>query len=55
MDHPNSIPKPGRFPLIVDHLVRTTRFTKALRDRGNGLNLMYLNTFEGLGLTPDQL
>jgi hypothetical protein len=24
-------------------------------DGGNGLNLMYLNTFEGLGLTQDQL
>jgi hypothetical protein len=24
-------------------------------DGGSDLNLMYLNTFEGLGLTPDQL
>jgi hypothetical protein len=24
-------------------------------DGGNSLNLMYLNTFEGLGLTQDQL
>jgi hypothetical protein len=47
-DHPDSIPKPGRFPLIVNHVVRTTRLTKAL-------NLMYLGTFKGLGLTPDQL
>jgi hypothetical protein len=32
-----------------------TRLTKALIDEGSGLNLMYLNTFEGLGLTQDQL
>jgi hypothetical protein len=32
-----------------------TRLTKALMDGGSGLNLMYLNTFEGLGLTQEQL
>jgi hypothetical protein len=30
-----------------------TRLTKALMDRGSGLNLMYLDTFEGLGMTQD--
>jgi hypothetical protein len=35
----------------VDPLVWTTRLTKALMDGGSGLNLMYLNTFEGMGLT----
>jgi hypothetical protein len=54
-DHPYSIPKPGRFPLIVDPLVRMTRLTKALIDGGNGFNLMHLDTFEGLGLTRNQL
>jgi hypothetical protein len=55
MDHPDSIPKPGRFPLIVDPLVRMTRLTKALMDWGSGLNLVYLETFEGMGLIHDQL
>jgi hypothetical protein len=54
-DHPYSIPKPGRFPLIVDLLVGMTQLTKALMDGGSGLKLMYLDTFEGLGLTQDQL
>jgi hypothetical protein len=49
------IPKSGRFSLIVDPLVGTTRLTKALMDRGSGLNLMYLDTFEVLGLTRDLL
>jgi hypothetical protein len=31
----------------------TTRLTKALMDGGSGLNLMYLDTFEGLRLTCD--
>jgi hypothetical protein len=32
-----------------------TQRTKAIMDGGSGLNLMYLNTFEGLGLAWDQL
>jgi hypothetical protein len=55
MDHLNSIPKRGWFPLIVDLLVSMTRLTKALMDGGSSLNLMYLDTFDGLGLTRDQL
>jgi hypothetical protein len=55
IDHLDSIPKLGRFPLIVDLLVGMTWLTKVLMDGGSGLNLMYLDTFEGLGLTRDQL
>jgi hypothetical protein len=55
MDHPYSIPKPRKFPLIVDPLGGTTRLTKALMDDGNGLNLMFLDILKGLGLTWDQL
>jgi hypothetical protein len=40
---------------MVDPLVRMTHFTKALMNGGSGLNLMYLDTFEGLGLARDQL
>jgi hypothetical protein len=51
MDHPDSIPKarevsPHRRPPGQDDLP-----TKALVDGGSGLNLMYIDTFEGLGLT----
>jgi hypothetical protein len=53
MDHPDSISMLGRFLLIVDPLVRMTRLTKALMVGGSGLNIMYLDTFEGLGLTSD--
>jgi hypothetical protein len=53
MDHPGSIPKLGRFALKVNPPVGMTRLTKALMDGGSGLNLMYLDTFEGLGLTHD--
>jgi hypothetical protein len=39
----------------VDLLVGTTWLTKALMDGANDLNLMYLNTFDGLGLGRDLL
>jgi hypothetical protein len=55
MVHSDNIPKLGRFPLTVDPLVGMTRLTKALVDGGTGLNLMYLDTFEGMGLTHGQL
>jgi hypothetical protein len=55
MDQPDSIPKSGRFPLIVDPLVGMTRLTKALMDGSNGLNLMYVDTFERLWFTRVQL
>jgi hypothetical protein len=54
-DHPDSLPKPRSFALIVDPLVGTMQLTKALMDRGSGLNLMYLDTFDGLGIAQDQL
>jgi hypothetical protein len=54
-NHLDSIPKPGRFSLVVNPLVGMTRLTKALLDGGNDLNLIYIDPFEGLGLTQDQL
>jgi hypothetical protein len=55
MDHPDSIPKSGRFPLIVDPLVKMTRLIKALMDGGSGLNHMYPGSFKGLGKAWDQV
>jgi hypothetical protein len=57
MDHRDCIHKPGRFPLKVDLLVGMTWLTKAPMDGGGGsvLNLMYFDTFLGLGLTRDLL
>jgi hypothetical protein len=52
-DHSNYIPKPRRFPLIVDPLVAMTWLNKALMDGGSGLNFLYLDTFEEQGLTRD--
>jgi hypothetical protein len=55
MNDSDCVPKPGRFPVIVDLLIGTTWLTKAVVDGGSDLNLKYLNTFEGLGLGWDLL
>jgi hypothetical protein len=55
IDYPDSIPKPGRFPLIFDPIVGMTQLTKSLMDGGSVLNLMHLDTLKGLGLTQDQV
>ena len=39
-DHPSHITKPGRYPLIVDPIVRKKCLTKVLMDGGSGLNIL---------------
>ena len=31
-DHPESVPQPGRYPLVVDPIISTKRLTKVLMD-----------------------
>ena len=31
-DHPNYVPHPGRYPLVVDPIIGNTRFSKVLMD-----------------------
>jgi hypothetical protein len=46
-DHPDCVPSPGRYPLIVDPVIGNARLTKVLMDRGSSLNIIYA---ENLGL-----
>ena len=49
-DHPESVPQPGRYPLVVDPIVGTKRLTKVLMDRGTGLNIMYAEMLDAMGI-----
>jgi hypothetical protein len=40
-DHPDYVPNPGVYPLVVDPIIANTRLTKVLRDGGNSLNIIY--------------
>jgi hypothetical protein len=54
-DHPNCIPKPGQYPLVVDPVIRNARFSKVLMEGGSSLNLLYAHTLRLLGIGLDQL
>jgi hypothetical protein len=43
-DHPDCVPSPGRYPLVVDPVIGNARLTKVLMDGGNNLNIIYAET-----------
>jgi len=49
-DHPDYIPYPGRCPLVVDPIIGTKRLTEVLLDGGSGLNIMYSETLDAMGI-----
>jgi hypothetical protein len=54
-DHPNRIPNPGHYPLVVDPVIGNARFSKVLMDGGSSLNILYAHTLRLLGIGLDQL
>jgi hypothetical protein len=54
-DHPNRIPNPGQYPLVMDPVIRNARFSKVLMDGGSSLNILYAHTLRLLGIGLDQL
>ena len=49
-NHLESIPQLGRYPLVVDPIIGTKRLTKVLMDGGSGLNIMYAETLDTMGI-----
>ena len=49
-DHPDYVPRLGRCPLVIDPIVGTKRLTKVLMDGGSGLNIMYSETLDAMGI-----
>jgi hypothetical protein len=54
-NHPNRIPNPGQYPLVVDPVIGNARFSKVLMDGGSSLNILYTHTLRLLGIGLDQL
>jgi hypothetical protein len=54
-DHPNRIPNPGQYPLVVDPVIGNARFSKVLMDGGSSLNILYAHTMCLLEIGLDQL
>ena len=49
-DHPDHIPQPGCFPVVVDPIIGKTRLSRVLMNGGSGLNLLYSETYDAMGL-----
>jgi hypothetical protein len=43
-DHPDHVPSPGKYPLVVDPVIGNVRLTKVLMDGGSSLNIIYART-----------
>jgi hypothetical protein len=54
-DHPNRIPNPGQYPLVVDPVIGNTLFSKVLMDGGSSLNILYAHNLQLMGIGLDQL
>ena len=54
-DHPNFIPRPGRYPLLVSPTIREVRLNRVLVDGGSSLNILFLKTFDQMGLARSEL
>jgi hypothetical protein len=54
-DHPDFIPKPGWYPMVVCPIVKDVKLNKVLVDGGSSLNLLFLKTFDQMGLSGSLL
>ena len=54
-DHSDTIPHPGRYPLVVDPIDSPKWLTKVLMDGGSGLNIMYAKTLDEMGVDQTNL
>ena len=50
-DHPDHIPQPGHFPLVVDPIIGKTHLSRVLMDGGTSLSLLYAKTYNAIGLS----
>jgi hypothetical protein len=49
------IPKPGRFPLVLDPCINSVRFERALIDEGSSIDILFHNSLSALKLRQADL
>jgi hypothetical protein len=54
-DHPDFIPKLGRYPLIVSSIIKEVKLNQVLVDGGSTLKIQFLKTFDQMGLSRNAL
>src|SRR5438132_11832758 len=54
-DHPDNIPHPGHYPLVLDPIVRTVKLNRVLVDSGSGLNILFAKTLDDMKISRSEL
>src|SRR5438132_535649 len=54
-DHPDNIPHPGRYPLVLDPIIRTIKLNRVLIDGGSGLNILFAKTLDDMKIPRSKL
>ena len=49
-NHPESVLQPGGYPFVVDPIIGTKWLTKVLMDGDSGLNIMYAEMLDAMGI-----
>src|SRR5438105_8310588 len=55
LDHPESVPHPGRYPLVLDPIVRTVKLNRVLIDGGSGLNILFAKPLDDMKIPRSNL
>src|SRR5207244_3352736 len=48
-------PHPGRYPFVLDPIVRTVKLNRALIDGGSGLNILFAKTLDEMKIPRSEL
>jgi hypothetical protein len=54
-DHPDFVPKPGQYPLIVCPIIKDVKLNRVLINGGSSLNILFLKSFDQMGLSRSLL
>src|SRR6266542_556525 len=54
-DHPDHVPHPGRYPLVLDPIIRTVKLNRVLIDGGSGLNILFAKTLDDMKIPRSEL
>lgn len=54
-NHPEHVPQPGWYPLIVNPIIGSVQPTMVMMDGESGLNIIYCTTFDAVGIRRDCL
>ena len=54
-DHPDIVPKLGRYPLLVTPTIREVKLNRVLVDGGSSLNILFLKTYDQMGFSRSKM